>query len=35
MNAAGAAQRLVEARRTGRLVAGLEGDLLPRDDADA
>jgi len=35
VNVAGAAERLVEARRTGRLVAGLDGDLLPRDDNDA
>jgi 2-keto-4-pentenoate hydratase len=35
VNAAGAARLLVEARRTGRRVAGLEGDLMPLDDADA
>jgi 2-keto-4-pentenoate hydratase len=35
MNAAGAAARLVEARRSGRRIAALEGDLLPRSNDDA
>jgi 2-keto-4-pentenoate hydratase len=35
MNAAGAAAKLVEARRSGRRIAALDGDLLPRTNEDA